>query len=190
MLFNFSPCLAVKKAELADKVVDDKACIGDIALIPGWSGWRKNIHTNALGAALSPRIKEVQAFGNALTLPPPLGAKLRVMPYINREQTFELIRAATLVMNVSLVDCHPMLNLEAQALDRPCLRGPLFLDALEDHPYVQLTEVKDVSSPAEIRSTVERVLDVDLKERRELIRDYQGASNTLAFERYCEFLEL
>lgn len=160
------------------------------AFIPGWSGWRKNIHANALGAALSTRVGEVWAFGSDLALPPPLNAKLKVAPFIGREQTFDLIKAATFAMNVSLVDCHPMIQLEAQALGRACLRGPLFLDALDEHPYVRLTEVSNVSSPAAIRDAVDQVLDVPADERLDLVRDYQAASNHIAVQRYCEFLDL
>jgi hypothetical protein len=189
MLFNLSPRLGDEAIE-TDIASGDAQEDGATALVPGWTGWRKNIHTNALGAALSPRITEVVAFGSNLALPPPLDAKISIVPFIAREQTFELIQASTLVMNVSLVDCHPMVHLEAQALGKACLRGPLFLDALEDHPYVRLTEVADVSSPGKIRIAVERVLDVPPDERRGLVRDYQAASDRIAVQRYHEFLEL
>jgi len=189
MLFNLSPRLGDQALE-ADIASGDAQGDEAIALVPGWTGWRKNIHANALGAALSPRIKEVVAFGSNLALPPPLDAKIRVVPFVAREQTFELIQASALVMNVSLVDCHPMVHLEAQSLGKACLRGPLFLDALEDHPYVRLTEVPDVSSPGQIRGAVERVLDVPPQARRDLVRDYQAASDRIALQRYHEFLEL
>lgn len=189
MLFNLPPRLSVEDIEV-DAEVDDQKRSNATALIPGWSGWRKNIHTNALGAALSTRVKEVWAFGSDLALPSPLDSKLRIVPFNGREQTFDLIKAATLAMNVSLVDCHPMIHLEAQALGKVCLRGPLFLDALEDHPYVRLTEVSDVSSPAAIRDAVDRVLDVPPDERLHLVRDYQAANDRIALQRYREFLDL
>ncbi|MDP9917492.1 hypothetical protein J2W24_003143 [Variovorax boronicumulans] len=189
MLFNLPPCLSVEALEAGvalGTAQEERVSV----LVPGWTGWRKNIHTNGLGAALSPRVAEVLAFGGNLALPQPLDAKIRLVPFVSREQTFALIQASALVMNVSLVDCHPMVHLEAQALGRACLRGPLFLDALEDHPYVRLTEVADVSSPGRIRSGVERVLDVPPDERRALVHDYQAASNRVALQRYHEFLEL
>lgn len=189
MLFNLSPRVGTDVVEpliASGKAQRHGACV----LVPGWTGWRKNIHTNALGAALSPRVVEVLAFGNNLELPPPLNAKIRIVPFTSREHTFALMQAATLVMNVSLVDCHPMVHLEAQALGKACLRGPLFLDALEDHPYVRLTEVADVSSPGRVRAAVEQLLDVPRLERRGLVCDYQAASDRIALDRYHEFLEL
>lgn len=186
MLFNLSPRLQEEESSTLRDAREQRASV----LIPGWSGWCKNIHTSALGAALSPRVDKILAFGRDLALPPPLGSKVEIVSFINREQTFSLFKAVPLVMNVSLADCHPMVNLEAQVHGTPCLRGRLFLDALEDHPYVRLTEVLDVSSPAEIRTGVERVLDVDRAERCALARDYQTASDRLALQRYHDFLEL
>ena len=185
MLFNLSP--RIEKLGFAEETPHAGP---DRALIPGWSGWRKNIHTNALGAALSNQVKEVWAFGSDLTLPEPLAPKIRIIPFQGREQTFQLMAVAALVMNVSLVDCHPMVQVESQTLGRACLRGPLFLDALEDHPYVALTMVRDPTSVMEIKEVVERVLAVPAEERSELARDYQRQSDTVAISRYREFLEL
>lgn len=193
MLFNLAPRLQIGEAAFAARPPAssaDRLDRGASVLIPGWSGWRKNIYTNALGAALSHRVDEILAFGSDLALPVPLNGKLKIVPFADREQTFALIEAASLVMNVSLVDCHPMIHLEAQALGKACLRGPLFLDALEDHPYVRLTEVLDVSSPAEIRKAVDRVLDVPCEERSALAHDYQMASHRIALQRHRAFLEL
>ncbi|MGI4815538.1 MAG: glycosyltransferase [Janthinobacterium lividum] len=184
MLFNLSPCLT-NEALAAPASAD---VIG--ALVPGWVGWRKNIHTNALGAALCCGIDEVWAFGRNLTLPPPLSAKLKIVPFDGRERALALMRASSVVMNVSLVDCHPMVNIEAQTVGTPCVRGALFLDALEHHPYVHLTEVRDMSSAAAIRRAVERVLEVPAAERRELTCDYQQMSDQVAIQRYREFLEI
>ena len=83
-----------------------------------------------------------------------------------------------------------MVNVEAQALGRVCLRRPLFLDALEEHPYVDLTQVSDVTSVNEVRMTLEKVLAVPLAERCDLALDYQNQSDRISIGRYQEFLEL
>ena len=185
VLFNLSPRLPSGGID----ALPERATPG-AAIIPGWGHWRKNIIANAMGAALSPGIAEIWAYARDLTLPEALAKPLRFKRYEGRESGLRTTAAAELCLNVSLVDCHPMVNLEAQALGRPCLRGPLFLDALEDHPYVRLTEVRDVSAIAEIRDRVDAVLAVPPAERRELIGDYQRASDAVAFQRYREFLEL
>ena len=123
-------------------------------------------------------------------LPSFVNKKINRMIFKDREQTFNLILSSDVMMNVSMTDCHPMVNVEAQALGRACLRRPLFLDALEEHPYVELTQVSDVTSVNEIRMTLERVLAVPLAERRDLALDYQSQSDRISIGRYQEFLEL
>ena len=105
-----------------------------------------------------------------------------------RAGLFEDIALSSIVLNVSLLDCHPMINLEAQALGRACLRGPLYLDSYEDHPYVALTEVKNVNSWVDITAAISRSLAVPRAEMSELIADYSGLCDTLAVARYAEFL--
>jgi hypothetical protein len=161
-----------------------------VALSVGWSGWIKNVHTNLFGAALSSKIRTVWHYAPDIALPPPLNEKLLRKPFGSREQTLHLLAMATLCLNVSLTDCDPMVNVESQALDRPCLRGNLNLDALEDHPYVAATLVSDPSSVSCIRDRINALLDIPLKERSELIRDYQKQRDAVSRARYREFLEL
>jgi hypothetical protein len=83
-----------------------------------------------------------------------------------------------------------MVNLEAQTMGRPCLRGNLFLDALEEHPYVRLTNIADVSSVDEIVDAIETVASVPQSELRDIVADYQAKSDDVSRSRYLEFLEL
>ena len=83
-----------------------------------------------------------------------------------------------------------MVNLESEAVGTPCLRNSLFLDALEDHEYVRLVEVKDFANPAEICETLQRVISVSRVEMLDLIRDYLSRLNRTAMQRYADFLEL
>ena len=186
LLFNMSPVL------LNDEFGADSLSFSNDAtvFIPGWSGWRKNVQTNALAAALCDSVKTILVFDHALILPGSLNKKIKKIKYKNREQTFDLIKLVDAVMNVSIVDCHPMVHIEAQKLGKACMRGPLFLDALEDHPYVKLTEVADVTSVNEIRSRLERLISVPAVERRELSLDYQRQNDHISIGRYQEFLEL
>ncbi len=183
MLFNLSP-------KLVQPVEPPPPGGNGRVFVPGWAGWRKNIHTNALGAALSEKVTEVCAYAGDLTLPEPLSSKIRIVPYSSREQTFELIASSSLLLNVSLVDCHPMVHLEAQSLGRASIRGPLFLDALEDHQYIQLTTVRDVTSATEIKCVVDKLLVIPGAERLQLATDYQRLSDEISILRYREFLDL
>ena len=184
LLFNMSPLL--KKDDLSKNSFSGNETI----LIPGWSGWRKNVQTNALAAALCDSVKTILVFDHTLSLPGSLNKKIRKIDYTSREQTFEMIKLVDAVMNVSIVDCHPMVHIEAQTLGKACMRGPLFLDALEDHPCVELTQVCDVTSVNEIRLKLERLMSIPLVERRELSLDYQRQNDCISIGRYQEFLEL
>ena len=186
MLFNISPNL-LHMSDFAEKISPSR---GGIVFIPGWGTWTKNIHTSALAAAISECVRSVIVFDPNFGLPSFVNKKINRMIFKDREQTFNLILSSDVMMNVSMTDCHPMVNVEAQVLGRACLRRPLFLDALEEHPYVELTQVSDVTSVNEIRMTLERVLAVPLAERRDLALDYQSQSDRISIGRYQEFLEL
>jgi SAM-dependent methyltransferase/predicted metal-dependent hydrolase len=185
MLFNLSP-----KFNSDDTGRRNHNLFDRVAFAPGWSIWRKNLYTNILAAAISERVRSIWVYAKNIDLPSPFSEKLRAWNYSTREFTFELIAQSSLCLNVSLVDCHPMINVEAQTIGRPCLRGNLYLDALEEHPYVSLTNVNDITSVAEICDGIERVLSVPSAEMHEIVLDYQTRSDDVARSRYLEFLEL
>ncbi len=186
MLFNLSPNFGADNPVLRMKDLSREG----VAFAPGWSGWRKNVYTNVLAAALAKRVTSVWVYARDIELPPLLSHKLKLQDHTTREATFELMAMSSICLNVSLVDCHPMVNIEAQSIGRPCLRGNLFLDALEKHPYIALTNITDLTSVVEIRDGVDRVLSVPEAELRGLTLDYQKRSDEVARSRYMEFLEL
>jgi SAM-dependent methyltransferase len=188
LLFNFSPKLPERFS-----IRRRRELIEPAAFAPGWNLSHKNLYTSILAAAIAAPLRSIWVYGmhgDKLELPSPLSQKLIHQVYSNRESTFELMARASICMNVSLVDCHPMVNVEAQAIGCPCLRGDLHLDALEDHPYVALTKVGDVTSVAEIVEKIDRVLSVPSTEIEAMVRDYQTRSDEVARARYLEFLEL
>jgi hypothetical protein len=182
MLLNMSPVVSTKASENSHS--------SGIAFMPGTNEWRKNLHCNALGAAMSPRVSTVLHYAKDVRLPSPHSEKLRHIRFVNRRSTLELMTTCMMTLYVSLVECHPMVNLESESIGIPCLRGPLNIDVLEDHPYVVLVRVSDPSNPFEIRDCVVRVADVPAAEIRELISDYLHRVNKTSLERYREFLEI
>jgi SAM-dependent methyltransferase len=186
LLFNLSPHFGESGVRRFSTIPR----LDGVVFAPGWVGWRKNVYANVAGAALSPRVQSIWHYARDVALPEPLSGRLVHKTYTSRETTFELMASASLCLNVSLVDCHPVVNIEAQTLGCPCLRGPLFLDALENHPYVKLTLVNDVNSLAEIRDRIEAALDLPADERGALARDYQARSDEIARQRYLDFLEI
>ncbi len=164
--------------------------LNDVAFLPGADSWRKNLHANAFGAALSPGISRVMHYAPDIRLPTPHGAKLREASYVDRGATFEMMARVGCTLNVSLVECHPMVGLESESVGTPCLRGRLNLDHGEHHQYVKLVQVDDPISPFEISRRLDAVLAVQGSERAAMVSDYTALMNRASIERYTEFLEL
>lgn len=161
-----------------------------VVFLPGTDIWRKNLHGNALGAALSPHVARVLHYAPDLVLPPPYSAKLRRASYTDRAATFGLMARAGCTLNVSLVECHPMVGLESESVGTPCLRGRLNLDAGEDHAYARLVRVDDPTNVFDIKIRLDSVFGVPQKERLEMIKDYTALMDQTSRSRYVEFLEL
>lgn len=185
MLFNMSPRVAAAGLKLLTKPLDRV-----IAFLPGWRLVHKNIFVSAIGAGLSSRVDEIQVLAPDLHIPAPASEKVRRIVTDSRDTTFTLYAAATFSLNISIIDCHPMVNVESQACGRPCLRGRLFLDALEDHEYVKHTTVENPSSTIEIKNVIDRLLSIGGQERREMTLDYQKKSDAVAIARYQDFLRV
>lgn len=160
------------------------------AFLPGWSGWRKNIYANAFAAALSNEVEVILAYGNDIDLPSKFKHKLKFIKFIDRVQTIQLMNSSRITLNASLVDCHPMANIESQALGVPCIHGNLFLDALQDHEYCKLTRVADVNSIQEIRSKITLCLSQDEEYISTVTKNYQKELDIISINRYGDFLEL
>lgn len=167
-----------------------KARDGRIVLSPSWNLLHKNLVTNLLAAQFNDRVSEFWTMANDISLDRHLAGKLRVLGTRTGRAMLDTMRSADLVSNVSIVDCHPMVDQEALAVGVPCLRGPLFLDALEDHPYVAATEVKNPLSVHDVSSAMNRVFDIDAGEMRDMIADYAKGIRAISLDRYAEFLEL
>lgn len=183
LLLNMSPLLAPKTADLL------KTCARKpVAFLPGWGVLHKNLHVSAMAAASASCLEEVWIFSSELELPLDMGKKLRKLAPTTRDDTFILYSSVSVTLNVSIIDCHPMVNLESQAVRTPCLRGPLFLDALDDHEYVKLTMINNTNSIKEISERINHVISVDKIEMAEMIDDYQRRCDLVAIDRYCEYL--
>ncbi len=161
-----------------------------IAFSPSWNLLHKNLGTNLAAAGASERVGEIWVMAEDAVHVAACDKPLRRLPPQDQMKIIQTMSAADIVLNVSVVDCHPMVDLEALAARTPCLRGPLFLDVLEDHPYVRLTEVANPLSIADIRSRLDEVLASPQAEVDAMMEDYAGALSRLAVDRYAEFLEL
>lgn len=185
LVLNLSPKIESQRAVPGADQAQDRG----IVLAPGWSTWQKNLYGSVIAASMCDKVRRVWIYEKNFSGPPEVMQKVSIQKYLSREQTFDLMAMSSICLNASLLDCHPMVNIEAQALGRACIRGPLNLDALEDHPYVRLTNVANVASMSQIKTTIDKVLSVPSEELTALAQDYQTQSDAVASSRHLEFLE-
>lgn len=162
--------------------------LGMSVLVPSWHLLHKNLVTNVLAAALHPKVDRVKLLAKEFELPVNEHAKLERLGHLDARSMLEQMALSDIVSNVSLVDCHPMVELEALAVGTVALRGRLALDALEDHVYVRLTQVADPLSVASIQERLSAVLSTPPDERAGMLSDYRERVTALAAERYHALL--
>lgn len=164
---------------------------GVTVFCPSWNDVRKNLHSNVVAGILSDKVNRILIFAQNLELPSSTTPvdKIIVLSHITQAATIELMATVDLVSNVTVIDCHPMVNLEALAVGTPTLEGPLFLDALEGHPYKHLVRVENVLSVEDIRQAIERVLSVPEQEMHQIMDDYRVQLTETSRQRYLQFLE-
>lgn len=158
------------------------------ALFGSWNNTWKNMYANLLAAALSPRIDEIFTFAKA-ELPIREAHKIRQTNYGDRAQHFALLSTVDLALNATVVDCHPMIELEAISVGTPVLRAQLDLDFGAGHPFEQLMTVSSPHSIEELVETIERIASVPSSEISDIIEDYRKLVETTSFERYGRFLQ-
>ena len=181
-LLNLPPCVPGRPRRPAGAPVT--------AFAPSWNLIHKNLATNVLGAVEVDRIEKVWVLAKDFALPRSLHHKIEVLPKLDQPQILETMRMADVVLNASIVDCHPMVEMEALSVGTPSVRGRLWLDALEDHPYVRLTEVSDPLSVRAVADRVSAVLSVERGELEGMMSDYAQRLRNVSLDRYREFLEL
>lgn len=188
LLFNMPPNLPASVVRTKSKT-DSNVAKGTV-FIPSWHLLHKNVATCILAAHVNQGVKDIWVLD--ADIPNRLGYndKIRILGPRHGRAMLETMHQADLVINVSLIDCHPMVDLEALAVGTPCVRGPLFLDAHEEHPYVRLTETRNPLSVSAISDTIGKILDTPLPEMSEMMTDYKHSIIKTSITRYQEFLEL
>ncbi|KND58483.1 hypothetical protein BSCH_00256c [Candidatus Paraburkholderia schumanniana] len=189
---NFAPQLVNMPLRFADGAVAHRAHRGEgcSALAPSWNDLRKNLATNVLAAQTVDRVSDIYVVAKNFDLPKWLAPKVRKVPYRDHTSMLETMATMDIVLNVTTIDCHPMVDLEAMSVGTPCVRGPLFLDGLEDHAYVRATSVDNPMSVEDVGRCIDRVLGIEALELQGMVNDYKRALLELSRERYAEFLEI
>jgi SAM-dependent methyltransferase len=189
---NFAPQLVNMPPRIEDRLVKRRSSQPQdcSVLAPSWNDLRKNLATNVLAAQTVDCVNKIYVIAKDFTMPGWLTPKLEKIAYRDHTSMLELMSTMNLVLNVTTIDCHPMVDLEAMSVGTPSIRGPLFLDGLEDHPYVRMTAVENPMSVEETAQCIDRTLKADQSELNEMMCDYKRELLELSRQRYMEFLEI
>ncbi len=160
--------------------------------IPVENHWRKGLYTNLIAALRASEVSIVRTVNEPkhLELIESL-EKVSVTGFLSPERMVEEISAAAAVMNVSLAECQPMTQLEAFALGRPCLTGPLGLEEFADDELIRLCTVERLDTPHGIIMKLEALLSLwrrDTIGMTQMIANHVSHRQALALTRLNEFL--
>lgn len=163
---------------------------GAVAFIPSWNDIRKNLAGNIIAAASNNRIEKIFIYAKNMHLSDQFTTKVNIVEERDMEGTLTLMQASDLILNATVIDCHPMVDLEALAVGTPTIRGPLFLDVLEDHEYSQFVTVQNPLNTQDIDEAIDRVLGGNLTQLKMAMADFKLKLKNISIQRYAEFLEL
>jgi len=163
-------------------------------LVPVENHWRKGLYTNLLAALRVPAVRKIHSVNapTHLELLEDL-SRVQVTGFLDRPALYRLMAQVDMVMNVSLAECQPMTQLEAFALGRPCLTGPLGLSEFAGDEIIERCTVSLVDTPAEAghkRSELMSLWARDGAYVQALIGEHMTRRHALAEQRYMELLEL
>lgn len=159
------------------------------AFLPGWIDVRKNWHANMLAAERSDVVKQLFYYADTC----PVFDRTGKAKQINFDPVthMDVMSSVDLVLNATLIDCHPMVDLEALACRTPAITSKLFLGELLDaHAYSKLTSIENVLDTKEISDRIKFISEIDEGEILEMMSDYADALIRMSFSRYEDFLDL
>lgn len=156
------------------------------AFLPSWLDVRKNWYANMLAAERSDIVYKLFHYADAR----PVFGRSNKATQIKFDPIthMDVMSSVDLVLNATLIDCHPMVDLEALAGRTPAITSRLFLGELDLHPYAHLTTVQNALDTKEIAERIKYISSVGAGEITEMMDDYSKNLIELSFSRYGEFL--
>ncbi len=159
------------------------------AFIAATKDIRKNAYTNFYAATSSPQVDRVLHYMNVEKSIID-NAKLKRVRFKGPKLHLALQCEIDICINATVVDCLPMVDLEALSAGVPSITGPLFRDFLTDHPYVHLCEVVNPFDVSLIRDRIAYIAQIPTTELAEILQDFTKSLVRVSHERYEEFLNL
>lgn len=184
LLLNLPPKWAGKRATQPFEVKEAIA-----AFVPSWSDVRKNWHTNVLAAAETRAVRKVFHYADSRILFPVFKPVLRVA--YEAANHMEVVASMDILFNATLIDCHPMVDLEGLACGTPSVTARLFLgEKFDRHAYARLTEVDNPLDVQAIAAAASRIAEIPANELSGIMSDYRSVLIDESIRRYAEFIDL
>lgn len=158
-----------------------------VALVPASPDIRKNLHSSLLGAALCPDVDDVLYYGNLKGIFPAISRCKRIN-YEGHDRHLSFLHDIDVTINATAMDCHPMVDLEALGCGAIGISGPLFLDALETHPYTKLSTILNPFDVIEMSKRLSFLRNMDNGELNDIANDYSRKITEISIGRYVDFL--
>lgn len=156
------------------------------ALIPSWLDVRKNWFSNLAAAIAASSITDITYYAD---VDPVFSTQKTIRRDLyNSTNHIQSLCLYDVVLNATLIDCHPMVDLESLSVGTPVVTSRLFIDGLDKHEYAVASTVDNVLDHTMIARVTDRLAIVPTEELDAMIADYVEVNNRFSFERYCDFL--
>jgi len=159
-----------------------------VCLFGSWNNAWKNMYANVLGVSSSGLVEKVLTYA-PMDFEGAAAAKARLAHFGSRDEHFSLLSTVDLVLNATIVDCHPMLELEGLATGTPALRADLDLDFGQDHEYERRFTLRTPHNLVAFVERIEELSKASPAELADITHDYGALVTRTSFERYADFLE-
>lgn len=160
----------------------------DAAVLPSQNEWRKNPYPNHLALASTSIDTIFSTLPEGCIAPLFDQHKFHYMGFVENTLLRQILARCRLASYVTLIECQPMVALEATSVGTPCLTGPLYLPFLETDPLRKLTEVRCPDNVATITQRAEQLLEISRDDMANMCKTYMGQLNRLCIESYTELV--
>jgi glycosyltransferase involved in cell wall biosynthesis len=184
-IINYAPKIPMPEGRRGDRVE---------VYAPLDVGWRKNLFTNIIAAALASNVDTVKTanFPNGLENIIDLH-KLRLVGYLRGRDLLDEMARSWLTLIATLAECQPMTQLESFAVGTPALTGPLGVEEFRGDPLIELCTTHHLDNPALLAKDIEKITNAlrsDPEGMGQMITGHLERRHTIATENYADFLEL
>jgi hypothetical protein len=172
-------------------IVGEKFCQkiseNGIALVPMTASMGKNLYTNIIAAAVSSKIKTINTYNGNNLMDICNGKTIKFLRHNGVAGHLKVLENCAVSLNVTCIDCQPMIDIEAVSAGTPAITGPLFLENYFKSTYPKLTTVQNPLSPEEIIKKIDKLDAIPGGELAAMMTEYKAELLQKHIESYNSF---